>query len=418
VGAAVTLTLDDAAQLCGRLAALSRAGLLTGRLWPVLAQGRGPAAEVASTVAAMTLVGGSAADGLRLASTRVQGDGVEALRWLATACEVIERSGAPAALVLDRIGEGLLAEIARADERAVALAGPQATATVLTCLPLAGLVLAPILGIDPLGALAGTWVGRVCAATGGALWLIGRWWTARLVAHAARSRSGRPERGKCHPEQGKCHPEQGMSRRLRALVRPRSGDDGPDPRAVPDVLPGPLVLDLIAAVLAGGGAPATALRSVAAALQNGDDPRGDALLQIAGALADPEPIDPSPSEMDPHTRRYARRGIPRSASPSDIDQDTCPYTRRGIPRTASPSETADELMAVLEEELLMAVRSGLPPADLLRRAAAEARRRRAAEQRRAVHRLEVLLVIPAGICLLPAFVLLGIVPIVLDLVHG
>jgi hypothetical protein len=27
-------------------------------------------------------------------------------------------------------------------------------------------------------------------------------------------------------------------------------------------------------------------------------------------------------------------------------------------------------------------------------------------------------VVPAGLCLLPAFVLLGVVPLVLDLIHG
>jgi tight adherence protein B len=66
----------------------------------------------------------------------------------------------------------------------------------------------------------------------------------------------------------------------------------------------------------------------------------------------------------------------------------------------------------------MAVSAGLPPAALVRRAAVEERRRAAAVRQRAVRRLEVLMVLPVGLCLLPAFVLLGIVPVIVDLLTG
>jgi tight adherence protein B len=178
---------DDAAELCGRLAALSAAGLPSGRTWAVLARGRGGVAGVAGTVTAMVEVGGSVAEGVRLAAGQVDGAGAPALGWLAVTAEVIERSGAPAALVLDRIGEGLLAEIAGAQDREVALAGPRATAGVLAALPLGGLLLAPLAGVDPLAALLGTPAGWACAVTGGALWAAGRWWSRHLVASAVRS---------------------------------------------------------------------------------------------------------------------------------------------------------------------------------------------------------------------------------------
>jgi tight adherence protein B len=73
---------------------------------------------------------------------------------------------------------------------------------------------------------------------------------------------------------------------------------------------------------------------------------------------------------------------------------------------------------VLEDTFWLAAQSGLPPTGLIRRAAAEERRRQRAAQARAVRRLEVLLIVPAGLCLLPAFVLLGIVPVVLNLLFG
>lgn len=56
--------------------------------------------------------------------------------------------------------------------------------------------------------------------------------------------------------------------------------------------------------------------------------------------------------------------------------------------------------------------AGVPPAGLLTRAAAELRR---AEQRRieeATGRLSVLVVIPLGLCFLPAFALLTVVPVI------
>jgi tight adherence protein B len=68
--------------------------------------------------------------------------------------------------------------------------------------------------------------------------------------------------------------------------------------------------------------------------------------------------------------------------------------------------------------LLLAARSGLPPTALIRQAAADSRRKQAAARMKAVRRLEVMLVIPAGVCLLPAFVLLGVVPLVIGLFRG
>jgi type II secretion system (T2SS) protein F len=139
-------------------------------------------------------------------------------------------------------------------------------------------------------------------------------------------------------------------------------------------LPGPLVLDLVAAVLAGGPSPPAALQQVGAALIRIGDPCGHRLELLAAELM------------------HSPRDHPVRPEPGDWVQ-------------------------VLQEELALAMRSGLPPGALLRRAAEEQRRRSAAAQRRAVQRLEVLLVVPTGLCLLPAFVFLGIVPVVLGLLR-
>jgi tight adherence protein B len=176
---------DDAAELCGRVAALSRAGLPATRVWAVLADTHGSSAEAAAVVSGMLAVGGSTADGLRLAADRLTGPGVEALSWLAVTAEVIDRCGAPAALVLDEVGAGLITQIAQAQEREVALAGPTATASVLAMLPLVGVGLGALIGVNVPAVLLTTGPGWICAVSGGLLWAAGRAWSSALVRSAS-----------------------------------------------------------------------------------------------------------------------------------------------------------------------------------------------------------------------------------------
>lgn len=61
--------------------------------------------------------------------------------------------------------------------------------------------------------------------------------------------------------------------------------------------------------------------------------------------------------------------------------------------------------------------AGVAPGPLLRAHADALRARRRAATRTAAARLGVRLVLPLGLCLLPAFVLLGLVPVVLAMVH-
>ncbi|HEY0117884.1 MAG TPA: type II secretion system F family protein [Cellulomonas sp.] len=62
--------------------------------------------------------------------------------------------------------------------------------------------------------------------------------------------------------------------------------------------------------------------------------------------------------------------------------------------------------------------SGASPVPLLRTAADRLRSRRRAETRAAAGRLGVQLVVPLGLCHLPAFVLIGLVPVVVSLASG
>ena len=62
------------------------------------------------------------------------------------------------------------------------LAGPRATARMLSGLPLIGIALGMLLGADPVGFLLGSPVGLGCLVTGVVLTAVGMWWTNRIAA--------------------------------------------------------------------------------------------------------------------------------------------------------------------------------------------------------------------------------------------
>ena len=135
-------------------------------------------------------------------------------------------------------------------------------------------------------------------------------------------------------------------------------------------MPGPLVLDLVAAVLAAGAPVATTLELVA-----------DALTEYA----------PDPAEHLVHLAHRHALGLP------------------------DPPSGGPGWVRSLDRALLLARDAGVPPAAVLVAAATDERRRRADRRRLAAARLGVQVVLPTGLCLLPAFVLLTVVPMVLAL---
>lgn len=68
--------------------------------------------------------------------------------------------------------------------------------------------------------------------------------------------------------------------------------------------------------------------------------------------------------------------------------------------------------------LALAERAGVPATALLSAEAEELRRAAAAERQERLARLGVTLLIPLGVCILPAFLLLGVVPLVAGVVGG
>lgn len=136
---------------------------------PVVAAARGPAADPAAALA-------------RVGRTR----GCELLADLAAAWRVTESTGAGLAGAAARLAAAARADEAVRRELAAQLAGPRATALLLTGLPVVGLLLGATLGADPAGFLLGTAAGRCCLLAGAALVTAGTVWTEAIVTRAER----------------------------------------------------------------------------------------------------------------------------------------------------------------------------------------------------------------------------------------
>lgn len=146
----------------------------------------------------------------------------------------------------------------------------------------------------------------------------------------------------------------------------------------------------------GGGGPARALDPallldlVAAALEAGAPPL--AALEAAGAAL----------------------ALTSSSVEDEELRGRCAMLRLGAGWDEAWLGAAPTLVPV-RDALGLALRAGAPGAELLRDAAAEVRRRRAREAQRRASALGVRLVLPLGVCALPAFVAVAVVPVVLSL---
>ena len=109
-----------------------------------------------------------------------------ALAQLAACWRVAAEAGTGLAPAVIRLAESArTAEDARVDLEGQ-LAGPRATARLLSGLPAIGIAFGLLLGSDPLGWLLGTGAGRLCLAVGLLLTAIGAGWTGRIAASVER----------------------------------------------------------------------------------------------------------------------------------------------------------------------------------------------------------------------------------------
>lgn len=111
-------------------------------------------------------------------------EGCEGLRLLAGCWRIGMDRGSMLAAVIEGLAEALRDEQSHREEIALQLAGPRATARLLSGLPILGLGMAAALGAKPLTFLFTTLPGVLCLSLGITLDAVGLWWTTHLATSA------------------------------------------------------------------------------------------------------------------------------------------------------------------------------------------------------------------------------------------
>jgi tight adherence protein B len=341
------------------VAAALRAGASLSAAWGdlgVRCEGGVPRAEDLRVLGG-AVRGGAARDGA------ARDGAAPAIAAIRAAARVSARAGAPPAVLLDGVGAALEAQAELADRRRGALAGPVASARLLGWLPGVGLLLGLAVGADPLAILLDGGPGTALLGAGALAALAGRAWTRALVRAAADAGGEGPAR------RGTRRGRRGLSRstRLRALAV-QGGSVAP---ADPEV-PAGVVLELVAATCAAGASVPGALELAGRAVAG---TRGPSLVEAAALLR----LGAGWSE--------AWAATPESVRP-------------------------------LADAVRPAWEAGVPPVELLRSAAREAQRVQVAAATQAAGRLGVRLLLPLALCHLPAFVLVGLVPVLASLARS
>jgi tight adherence protein B len=319
------VAVDAVAGLAERLAVLLAAGVAAPAAWrhlaadapgdPVLEAAAGAAADGEPVAAALAREArdtdaAKRAGGGRLRNPASRGASpADAGAWaaLAAAWAVASESGAPLASSLRELAGALRDDAQLRREVRAALAGPRASAKLVTTLPLVAVGFGLLLGFDTAGVLFGNPLGWACLVIGGSLLWAGARWNRALASRAAP----------------------------------------------PTASPG-LELDLLAIAMSSGAS-------------------------VDGAMA--------------VTGRAIAEHVP-SAAPTDT-----------VWRDAAST-------------VGLATKAGAPIADLLRAEAYRQRRVARAEGAVRAAALSVRLMIPLGVCILPAFVLLGVAPLMISVLTG
>lgn len=180
-GQAETVALD----LLDAIAPALRAGLSPQRSFELAAQvGAGSMPEGYRPALGLDEPGETAADIWERWARQARSDD---LAFVASAWRLSETVGAPLAEAVDRAASQLRSGLSRRRRLAAAIAGPRATVTVLTVLPLSGPVFGLACGLSPGAMYLSTGLATGSALLGGALILLGRWWCTRIVRAAGAS---------------------------------------------------------------------------------------------------------------------------------------------------------------------------------------------------------------------------------------
>jgi pilus assembly protein CpaF len=118
-------------------------------------------------------------------SAELPAPAAEVLTGMAAVWTVSERSGAPAAEMILRYAAAQRDALDAERERRIAMAGPKSTVRVLSWLPLIGIGLGLLIGVEPTDLATGL-PGQLSIGGGVALYVLGRWWMRTMMLRAQR----------------------------------------------------------------------------------------------------------------------------------------------------------------------------------------------------------------------------------------
>jgi tight adherence protein B len=118
-------------------------------------------------------------------SAGLPGPAAEVLTGMAAVWTVSERSGAPAAEMILRYAAAQRDALDAERERRIAMAGPKSTVRVLSWLPLIGIGLGLLIGVEPAQLATGL-PGQLSLGGGVVLYALGRWWMRTMMLRAQR----------------------------------------------------------------------------------------------------------------------------------------------------------------------------------------------------------------------------------------
>ncbi|OAA27056.1 tight adherence protein B [Frankia sp. EI5c] len=332
-----------------------------------------------------------------------------ALRQLATAFRVCRLTGVRLAPVAAMLADAARSDAARADELASALAGPRSSGRLVASLPLLGVALGALLGAAPAQVLVTPPLGTACLTAGVLLDLAGLRWLRR-IADGVQARVPPVCAGPVEPGRSTWRPRPGQpgSRRGGATSAEYRR------RLLADL---PLALDLVSACLRSGATTPQALEVVGIATGG---PAGVELRATGRALRHGTPA------QEACLRMLAAVGESRARSPSRDGHHLGDRRHRGagtglrrvlglgaFPRRASARQREGRMVLAAAAAIGRTESSGARLATTLTRISARARQEAHAATITAARRAGVLAVAPLGLCFLPAFLLLGVVPVVI-----
>ena len=181
---------EGLAEVVEELVALLEAGVTAGAAWGYLREfsahplARRVGADVAAGERVACALARAARTGVAGTAARSRSPADASWAVLAAVWRVADGAGAPMAPTLRRLADALRDRAETERDVQVALAGPRATAQLVSWLPVVGMALAVAMGVDLVGALTGSAVGWVLLGSGVLLLVAGRRWMRALLRRA------------------------------------------------------------------------------------------------------------------------------------------------------------------------------------------------------------------------------------------